>query len=109
MQTTGYRKSMQAKAAELVAHADKWSYGTRNQDGLRFILFPSRSTASVCYFTRIDGAFCSCPAGRLSSTGECCHKIAARTVTEQAREAYTKRPTYDQLMDAFDGVVTSAF
>lgn len=100
MTSAVYRKSMQDKAADLVAHADKWAYGTRNRDGLRFILFPSQSRAGVYYFTRIDGAFCSCPAGSLSKHARCCHKIAAQTVTEQAREAYTKpRVTLDELYD----------
>lgn len=91
MASAVYSKSVQQRAAELVAKADKWAEGVDNRTGVRFITFtssrePKAGEKAVYYHTRIDGRGCTCPAARKSRTGRCCHQLAAQTVAERAQE-----------------------
>lgn len=106
-----YSKAMREKAEALVAKSDKWAEGRRNADGVRFILFASATRVGVYYFTRIDGAFCSCPAGSKSRSGRCCHQLACQIVTERAQEQAAKpsRPTYEDLWIGSGMDLTDAF
>lgn len=83
-QTRLYSPSQQKEAARLVAIADKWAEGYRRRDGVRFVSFTSRRNPKVLYYTRIDGAFCTCPGARESRSGRCFHQLACRVVAEAA-------------------------
>ena len=92
MAATLYSKAIRERAEALVAKSDKWAEGVRNSDGVRFVLFASNSRSDVYYMTRIDGAYCTCPAGRLSRFPRCCHMLACQLVTERVQEQ-AARPT----------------
>lgn len=82
-----YSKAIYEKAAALVAISEKWAYGTRLRDGMRFVTFSSQSRVGVYYMTRLDGRGCTCPAASTGRTGRCFHKLACEIVTKQAGEA----------------------
>lgn len=95
-QATIVSPAIRRKADELLARSDRWAHGYRKHDGLQFVVFASQSAPGVYYQTRIDGAFCTCPAARLSRAGRCCHKVAVAEKYQQARS----RPfrTLEELM-----------
>lgn len=99
--------AIRRKADELLARSDSWAHGYRKSDGLQFVVFASQSAPGVYYQTRIDGAYCTCPAARLSRAGRCCHKVAVAEKYEQARN----RPfrTLEELMGDEASELVDAF
>lgn len=91
--------AMTRKAQELLAVSDKWATGYRLSDGLRFVVFSSRTTPGTVYYTRMDGAACNCPAARLSRSGRCCHRLAAQLACEQATDAFIASRSQDEYAD----------
>src|SRR6187551_1981426 len=75
-------QSMQAKASVLLAHADRWSRGTRNEDGAPFYLFSGSKGAT--YVTSANG--CSCPS--FTHRGACSHHAAVRQHQVDAAAEY---------------------
>lgn len=96
--------AIRRKADALLARSDSWAHGHRKSDGLRFVVFASESTPGVYWQTRIDGAFCTCPAARLSRAGRCCHKVA---VAEKYHEARNRpfRSLEELMADESDALV----
>lgn len=111
VQMAVYSPTVQKRAAELVAKADKWAEGHDLKTGMRFVTFTSNQAPKageplVLYYTRIDGRGCTCPAARKSRTGRCHHKLACQIVTERVQEQAARKPlkTYEEvygLVDAF--------
>jgi hypothetical protein len=70
--TTTPTIAMQARASDLLSHADRWARGTRTEDGLPFVLFTGSKGAT--YMTSERG--CSCPSFR--HRGACSHHVAVQ-------------------------------
>jgi hypothetical protein len=101
VQMASYSKAVQQRVDELLAVSDKWAKGVCKQTGQQYNVFASSSTPGVFYRTRFDGrpGGCTCPAARKSRSGNCCHLLAVRTVTERVQEQAARKPlkTYEEL------------
>ena len=103
-----YSRTQQERALDLVARSDRWSYGYRVSDGMRFASFASQSTPGVVYQTHINGLGCTCPGAERSARGRCFHMLACQIVTDQARESVGPGPL-DRLNALFDRQLVDAF
>jgi hypothetical protein len=71
--------AMQARASDLLSHADRWARGIRNEDGQPFVLFTGSKGA--VYFCSEQG--CTCPSFR--HRGACSHHVAVQQHVADAR------------------------
>ena len=75
-------QSMQARADDLLSHADRWSRGTRNEDGQPFFLFSGSKGAT--YMASERG--CSCPS--YLHRGACSHHVAVCRFEHEIEQAF---------------------
>jgi len=94
--------SMQAHAEVLLDRSSHWSRGYRQSDGLQFVLFTG-STGQT-YLSSESGCTCR---GYLYR-GQCAHVEAIRMEADKARAAAVRRPRYEDVFGADDGL-TDAF
>lgn len=103
---------MLRQAEILLARSSRWSRGwatTGDGQTVNVVSFlssrtkrlPDGSEQPVVYFTRVDGACCSCPG--FKSRQACSHAVACKMEAEQARDraAVKPRTKLDELVDAW--------